>query len=710
MPAPEALAREIDQLLALARRHALMRRFDASWRCLAQCQELLKQAQAPRQSGTLRCQALALKLRALSASEVPTDCITEAQRLDEVCLDQEPAVRFEVSLSLAEVFGQIGLMEPALSAFEQASSWAAQLDNPGHAVVEVDLGMANVLLRSGLQQEAIERLTRWTEQLLPADLSLQVHSLLGSAHYFLAEAGGPDTSAHRDASLFHHSRSARDALMADGAFGRYRCAINLAIGHARRGDVDEARQLLAQIEAMRDEVWAAAPTASESRVRLEHGHWTGFIRAVIALAEQQLEQAIQELQVLLSELRDAHLGSYMGLLQLRAAELLVNTAQEAGRFELAFYALRELQGLQARRHRVREDLSSRLLADALAASRLRLQNTSLIQQGSALERSLAQRHQELTQTLDQLRTEVAIRQATEAALQQAHDELEQRVEQRTSDLHQTLQALAHQERLAAMSHMVVGIGHELNTPLGNALLALSTQADATTDLKRRLDGGQLKRSDLLEFLALLGNSSELARHSLQRAADLVLRFKELSVQQVPEPRLRFNPVQQVEQALQRWRSACGALQIDLDSSLAPCSQAEGYPGALVRILDQLIDNALSHAFEPGTPGALIHVRLVQEGDSLELRVRDNGRGVALEQHEEIFSPFMTSARSRGHAGLGLHVAHVLAQQMLGGQLRAEAAWPQGLCMVLRFPREAPQQAQAALSPAPTGATVPSPAP
>ncbi|MDT9000371.1 HAMP domain-containing sensor histidine kinase [Paucibacter sp. APW11] len=703
---------DFKRLLDQLRRLVLLRRFSDAWQMLAQCQEAMRASPDPDGEAGLCCQALGLRLRALSVPEVPADCIAEAQRLDALSDAGIGAeAQIEVALTLGEVFGQIGLIEPALNAFERARHWLASRPDDSQALAEVDLGLSSVLLRSGLYHEVIERLQPWVHRELAPELRQQLGSLLGSAYYFLAEAGGPDSAAHRDASLHFHAMSARETEHLGGPFGHYRCAVNLAIGHARRGDIQIAAQQLQKMEDLRDEVWPQVPGQPATRPWQEHQSWVDYVRALIALAEGRRDDAIGLMQSILAHFRDASPTSFMGLLLLRAAELLVSTAQEAGNYELAFHALRDLQGMQERRHRGRAELSSRLLADALAATKLRIQNSSLQQHGDVLQQTLAQRHQELTVTLDQLRTEVAIRQATEAALQQAHDELEQRVQERTDDLHRTLQALAHQERLAAMAHMVVGIGHELNTPLGNALLALSTQADATADLTRHLSEGQLKRSELLEFLALLGNSSELARHSLQRAADLVQRFKELSVQQVPEPRLRFNPTHQVEQALQRWRIASGAQQVRLESHIEHCGSADSYPGALVRILDQLIDNALSHAFEPGDGSdAQIHVSLALEGDQIELRVRDNGRGVQSHQREEIFSPFMTSARSRGHTGLGLHVAHLLAQQMLGGQLRAEGSWPQGLVMVLRFPRRAPAREPAPLSPAPTPATSPSPTP
>ncbi|WP_277060143.1 ATP-binding protein [Rivihabitans pingtungensis] len=107
------------------------------------------------------------------------------------------------------------------------------------------------------------------------------------------------------------------------------------------------------------------------------------------------------------------------------------------------------------------------------------------------------------------------------------------------------------------------------------------------------------------------------------------------------------------------------------------------PAALRRIVDNLLDNA--YRYGQGD----VELNIVDRADSLSLRVRDHGPGIAPEQLEQVFEPFyrLESSRNRssGGSGLGLTIARHLAHQ-LGGQLTLENAADGGLCATLTLPR------------------------
>jgi signal transduction histidine kinase len=104
---------------------------------------------------------------------------------------------------------------------------------------------------------------------------------------------------------------------------------------------------------------------------------------------------------------------------------------------------------------------------------------------------------------------------------------------------------------------------------------------------------------------------------------------------------------------------------------------------LGRILDNLINNALTHGQHPGR--VTVSVRRV--GGVAEVRVEDDGHGLPDDIRERLFSAFVTEpdemAATAG-TGLGLFISLALAEQ-IGGSLRPEEPVDSGAAFVLTLP-------------------------
>ncbi|HEY6482596.1 MAG TPA: HAMP domain-containing sensor histidine kinase [Steroidobacteraceae bacterium] len=107
----------------------------------------------------------------------------------------------------------------------------------------------------------------------------------------------------------------------------------------------------------------------------------------------------------------------------------------------------------------------------------------------------------------------------------------------------------------------------------------------------------------------------------------------------------------------------------------------GKPQALRRCLTNLIDNAIKF----GSRAAL----LVEDGESVVIRIRDEGPGIPAEELEKVFEPFyrLESSRNRdtGGTGLGLSIARDVVQAH-GGSLVLRNLPGRGLEALLTLPR------------------------
>lgn len=269
--------------------------------------------------------------------------------------------------------------------------------------------------------------------------------------------------------------------------------------------------------------------------------------------------------------------------------------------------------------------------------------------------------------------------------------LERKVQERTRELTQTLNTLKttqaeliQAEKMAALGQLVAGVAHEINTPVGNALLAASVLNNETASFQQAYGQGALKRSTLVDYLRTAQDSSDLILQNLQGAAALIQNFKQVAVDQTSHEQREFQIIPYIESVLTnlepKLKQTCHTVTVTGDASLKTIS----YPGALSQIVTNFVMNSLLHAYEPGEAGHL-KFEVTQQCDRIVIEYSDDGCGIPAEHQLKIFEPFFTTARDQGGSGLGLHIVHNLVTQTLAGTLRCQSDVALGTRFILNLP-------------------------
>jgi DNA-binding LacI/PurR family transcriptional regulator/signal transduction histidine kinase len=156
----------------------------------------------------------------------------------------------------------------------------------------------------------------------------------------------------------------------------------------------------------------------------------------------------------------------------------------------------------------------------------------------ALGQSLHSRQLEdmVQQRTNELRTANRELQNTLTQLRRQTDELTANIERMRQMQHELVEA----EKLASLGRLVAGVAHELNTPIGNALVAATAIENRLGELRPDFDSGRIKRSQLAEFLDQTGQGAHLLVRACSRAAALITSFKQVAVDQASERRRDFN--------------------------------------------------------------------------------------------------------------------------------------------------------------------------
>ena len=274
--------------------------------------------------------------------------------------------------------------------------------------------------------------------------------------------------------------------------------------------------------------------------------------------------------------------------------------------------------------------------------------------------------------------------------------LEQRVTDRTSEL-EASNALLQEERqwaietekMASLGRMVAGFAHEVNTPIGIAVGAVSQVSDLARDFGRMLQQDEIPEHLVHENLALLNESSGLAMANLRRAATLVQSFKRTAVDRSSDAARDYclaEVIDDVVHSLQPLFKFTGVVfSLDCPRDLV----LHGVPGAITQVLTNLCTNAHSHAFADGSRAGEIRVTVTGLPAEVELRFHDNGVGMDAASQAKVFEPFFTTRRNRGGSGLGLYISYNLVTQSLGGRIECFSQQGAGTEFRIRFPRVAP---------------------
>jgi two-component system sensor histidine kinase ChvG len=203
------------------------------------------------------------------------------------------------------------------------------------------------------------------------------------------------------------------------------------------------------------------------------------------------------------------------------------------------------------------------------------------------------------------------------------------------------------QRMDNIEHFAADVTHELKNPLASLRSAVDG-LERVEDPELRSQLLAVARDDVGRLDRLIGDISEAARTDAELA------------------RAKFEPVDLgplIEQLVAAWenRRDKGDARIAFARPRRSTAVVLGDPGRLARAIDNIIDNAVS--FSP--PGGLVEVAAARVGDTVRIRIDDEGPGVPLESREAIFNRFHSvrpdDEQFGRHSGLGLAIARAIVE-------------------------------------------------
>lgn len=271
-------------------------------------------------------------------------------------------------------------------------------------------------------------------------------------------------------------------------------------------------------------------------------------------------------------------------------------------------------------------------------------------------------------------------------LKEHQEELLQQKEELQSTLENLRKAqeqLVESEKMAAIGGLVAGVSHEMNTPLGISITAVSNLLEDVQKMAGLYEKDGISRKEFKGFIESAHDTAGLVQKNLERAASLMQSFKQVSADQVTEHQRVFALKEYLGDILlslrPKFRDKKIEFNIDCDEEL----QLNSYPGVYAQIFTNLLLNSLQHGFHPSDTG-VIGIRAEMQKELLKIYYTDNGIGISHKDLPHIFEPFYTSDQHRG-TGLGLNIIYNLVKQKLHGTITCESEPGKGVLFVIEVP-------------------------
>ena len=253
----------------------------------------------------------------------------------------------------------------------------------------------------------------------------------------------------------------------------------------------------------------------------------------------------------------------------------------------------------------------------------------------------------------------------------------------------------HMDKMSSLGLMVAGVAHELNTPLGGAMLYTQRLLEDITEMHAAaaLLDGQLLIDPAFCDRVNFGLSKSL--QMLERSSEIIRQFKQVSSDRANSEFRTFDLVALIQDVLHLLHNHLKLSNVRVETRIPDSLRVHTDAGAIGQVLQNLIDNAINHAFEiQSTEDRTITLSLShdEEASQAKIDIADNGKGIPAEVAKKMWDPFFTTKRGLGGTGLGLHIVHSCVTGILKGEIAYAASAPPvtGSIFSIRIPLNAEQ--------------------
>lgn len=237
------------------------------------------------------------------------------------------------------------------------------------------------------------------------------------------------------------------------------------------------------------------------------------------------------------------------------------------------------------------------------------------------------------------------------------------------ELRETQIQLVQSEKMASLGHLVAGIAHEINTPIG--------VINSNNDLMKRCFSSLRKENEDAKF-GVIENSLDIVSKAIERINKVVKslkNFARLDEADMQEADINEGILSTLELLNHEFKN-----RIDVKTNLAGMPLIKCHANLLNQVFMNLLVNASQSIENKGEIAISTHY----DGQNVVLSFKDSGMGIKKEHLPRIFDPGFTTKGVGVGTGLGLSICYKIIEKH-GGKIVVESEEDKGTTFIIKIP-------------------------
>lgn len=287
-------------------------------------------------------------------------------------------------------------------------------------------------------------------------------------------------------------------------------------------------------------------------------------------------------------------------------------------------------------------------------------------------------------------------------LHELYESLELKVQERTialqcanREIKEAQSMMVHSEKMRSLGELVAGIAHEINNPInfiyGNIMILEKYVKDLFTLINLYIENENNIPEEQLQKINAFKTQMDLdfikddvndllrsCKEGTERTKNIVLDLKNFS--RMEEMVLtQMNVAKEIDTTLNILNNKYkNRITVHKDYDNVP--KIEAYGGQLNQVFMNILDNA-QYAIEGNGD---VYISVKQDGDFVEIKFQDTGKGIKQEDLKKVFEPFFTTKPVGEGTGLGMSISYRVIKNH-HGEIFVDSKLGEGTTFTIKLP-------------------------